>query len=76
MEVTAVRTDPDFQALQSSEDPYVNLVYTVVMLSWVERYVDNGNIVNIVDGKSTYSPRSVLLDLGNVMLGRTPGIVS
>ncbi|KAK7749852.1 hypothetical protein SLS53_000433 [Cytospora paraplurivora] len=68
-ELTAVNTDPDFLALQSSEGPYVNLIHTVVSLSWVEKYVDNGKVVNVVDGKSTYPPRSVLVDLGNATLG-------
>ncbi|KAI1735344.1 hypothetical protein F4680DRAFT_307748 [Xylaria scruposa] len=68
-ELTAVNVDPDFQALQSAEGPYVNLIHTVVTLSWVEKYVDNGKAVNIVDGKSTYPPRSVLMDLSNATLG-------
>ncbi|KAI1170324.1 hypothetical protein F4777DRAFT_124985 [Nemania sp. FL0916] len=68
-ELTAVNVDPDFQALQAAEGPYVNLIHTVVSLSWVEKYVDSGKVVNIVDGKSTYPPRAALVDLGTPVLG-------
>ncbi|KAI1381018.1 hypothetical protein F4677DRAFT_441349 [Hypoxylon crocopeplum] len=51
-----VRRDPDFQALQAGEDPYVNLVHTVATLGWVEKYVDGGEVVNVKDGKSMYPP--------------------
>jgi len=71
-ELTAVNVDPDFQALQSAEGPYVNLVHTVVTLSWVERYVDGGKVVNIANGRSTYPPQSVLVDLGSAALGAPP----
>ncbi|KAI1401656.1 hypothetical protein F4819DRAFT_486345 [Hypoxylon fuscum] len=51
-----VRKDPEFQALQAGEEPYVNLVHTVETLGWVEKYVDGGQVVNVKDGRSTYPP--------------------
>lgn len=62
-ELEKVRQDPDFQVLQAEEGPYVNLVHTVVTLGWVEKYVDDGRVVNLKDGKSTYPPWSELQDL-------------
>ncbi|KAI1211592.1 uncharacterized protein F4807DRAFT_418381 [Annulohypoxylon truncatum] len=63
-ELEKVRADPDFQALQAAEGPYVNLVHTVVSLGWVEKYVDAGKVVNIgEDGKSMYPPWKELMDL-------------
>jgi hypothetical protein len=59
-----VNSDPDFQALQATEGPYVNLVHTVVTLGWVEKYVDNHEVVNFDEnGKSLYPPWSELNDL-------------
>lgn len=58
-----VRADPDFQALQAGEGPYVNLVHTVASLGWVEKYVDGGKVVNLKDGKSMYPPWEELMDL-------------
>ncbi|KAJ5219518.1 hypothetical protein N7468_008722 [Penicillium chermesinum] len=55
-ELNRVNSDPEFQALQASEEPFVNRAHTVVSLSWVENYVDEGKVVNIVDDKSTYPP--------------------
>lgn len=51
-----MRKDPEFQALQAGEEPYVNLVHTVETLGWVEKYVDGGQVVNVKDGRSTYPP--------------------
>ncbi|RKU45681.1 hypothetical protein DL546_005898 [Coniochaeta pulveracea] len=45
-ELNKVNADPEFQALQASEDPFVNIVHTVVTLSCVEKYVDGGKAVN------------------------------
>ncbi|KAI0838793.1 hypothetical protein F5Y06DRAFT_296404 [Hypoxylon sp. FL0890] len=58
-----LRQDPDFQALQAAEGPYVNLIHTVVTLGWVEKYVDGGKVVNVKDGKSMYPSWSELRDL-------------
>jgi hypothetical protein len=63
-ELNKVNSDPEFQALQATEGPYVNLIHTVVTLGWVEKYVDGGNVVNIDDnGKSTYPSWSEMNDL-------------
>ncbi|KAJ5100444.1 hypothetical protein N7456_006496 [Penicillium angulare] len=66
-ELNKVNSDPEFQALQASEEPFVNRVHTVVSLSWVESYVDEGKLVNIVDEKSTYPPYEELLDLSTAL---------
>jgi hypothetical protein len=59
-----VNSDPDFQALQATEGPYVSLVHTVVTLGWVEKYVDNHKVVNFDEnGNSLYPPWSELNDL-------------
>lgn len=39
-ELIRVNSDPEFQALQASEEPFVSRVYTVVSLFWVEKYID------------------------------------
>lgn len=39
----------------------------MVSLSWVEKYVDGGEVVNIVDDKSTYPPYDELLDLSTAL---------
>lgn len=66
-ELNKVNSDPEFQALQASEEPFVNRAHTVVSLAWVENYVDEGEVVNIVDDKSTYPPRDELLDLSTAL---------
>lgn len=66
-ELNKVNSDPEFQALQAAEEPFVNRAHTVVSLSWVEKYVDEGEVVNIVDGKSTYPPYDELLDLSSAL---------
>ncbi|KAK7955327.1 hypothetical protein PG996_016134 [Apiospora saccharicola] len=64
-ELTRVNTDPEFQTLQASEGPYVNLVHTVATLGWVEKHVDGGKVVNFDEetGKSTYPSWSEMNDL-------------
>ncbi|GAQ04938.1 hypothetical protein ALT_2259 [Aspergillus lentulus] len=66
-ELKRVNSDPEFQALQASEEPFVDPVRTVVSLSWVEKYVDEGKVVNIVDDKSTYPSYDRLLDLSSAL---------
>lgn len=66
-ELNKVNHDPEFQALQASEEPYVNRAHTVVSLSWIEKYVDNHEAVNIVDDKSTYPDYDELLDLSTAL---------
>ncbi|PYI14322.1 hypothetical protein BO99DRAFT_25118 [Aspergillus violaceofuscus CBS 115571] len=66
-ELNKVNHDPEFQALQASEEPYVNRAHTVVSLSWIEKYVDNNEVVNIVDDKSTYPGYDELLDLSTAL---------
>lgn len=62
-ELEKINQDPEFQELQAAEGPYVNLIHTVVTLGWVEKYVDEGKVVNVKNGKSTYPPWSELQDL-------------
>ncbi|KAJ5263498.1 hypothetical protein N7478_011103 [Penicillium angulare] len=66
-ELNKVNSDPEFQAFQVSEEPFVNRVHTVVSLSWVENYVDESKVVNIVDDKSTYPAYDELLDLSTAL---------
>ncbi|KAF4215747.1 hypothetical protein CNMCM6805_003333 [Aspergillus fumigatiaffinis] len=66
-ELNRVNSDPEFQALQASEEPFVNRIRTVASLSWVEKYVDEGKVVNIVDDKSTYPSYDKLLDLSSAL---------
>ncbi|KAB8272968.1 hypothetical protein BDV30DRAFT_239051 [Aspergillus minisclerotigenes] len=44
-ELNKVNSDPESQALQMSEESFVNRVYTMVSLFWLERYVDEGMVV-------------------------------
>lgn len=67
-----MNTDPEFQALQESEEPYVNRAHTVVSLAWVEQYVADYQIVNIVNDKSTYPSYDELLNLSNVLPASEP----
>ncbi|KAK7910579.1 hypothetical protein PG985_013060 [Apiospora marii] len=63
-ELSKVNSDPEFQALQATEGPYVNLVHTVATLGWVEKHVDGGKVVNLdEDGKSTYPSWTEMNDL-------------
>lgn len=36
-ELNKVNADPEFQALQASEEPFMNRENTVVSLAWVEK---------------------------------------
>ncbi|KAI2467520.1 hypothetical protein F4781DRAFT_433288 [Annulohypoxylon bovei var. microspora] len=64
-----VHRDPDSQMLQAVEGPYVNLVHAVVSLGWVEKYVDDGKVVNVRDGKPMYPPWAELQDLSTAAAG-------
>ncbi|KAK9421234.1 hypothetical protein SUNI508_06082 [Seiridium unicorne] len=73
-ELHKVTSDPEFQAAQATEGPYVNLVHTVVSLGWVEKYIYGGKVVNIgEDGKSTYPPWSELNDLSTAFPAKSEG---
>lgn len=54
--------DLEWQAIQQEEEPYIDRRNTVVSLGWVERYVENGKVVNQHDGKSTYGSWAELSD--------------
>ncbi|KAH8731284.1 hypothetical protein GQ44DRAFT_756020 [Phaeosphaeriaceae sp. PMI808] len=48
-------TDPDFQALQAEEEPFISGIHAEVSIGWVEAYVHDGKVVNISDAnESTY----------------------
>ncbi len=66
-EMNKVTNDPDFQALQAEEEPYVNRKNTVVSLGWVETYVENGKVVNIKDNKSCYGTWEESSDISTAM---------
>lgn len=66
-ELNKVNADPEFQALQASEEPFMNRENTVVSLAWVEKYVDEGQVVNIVDDESTYPSYDSLLNLSTAL---------
>ena len=47
--------DPDFQALQAEEAPFVSGIHAEVSIGWVQTYVKDGKIVNVCDdGKADY----------------------
>ena len=63
--------DPEWQALQAEEEPYINRQNNVVSLGWVEKFVEGSKVVNFgEDGKSTYPSYEELVDVrtayGNV----------
>lgn len=66
-ELNKVNADPEFQAFQASEEPFMNREDTVVSLAWVEKYVDEGQVVNIVDDESTYPSYDSLLNLSTAL---------
>ncbi|KND88297.1 hypothetical protein TOPH_07100 [Tolypocladium ophioglossoides CBS 100239] len=47
--------DPDFQALQAEEAPFISGIHAEISIGWVETYVSDGTVVNIrEDGKPNY----------------------
>ncbi|KAI1809824.1 hypothetical protein GGS20DRAFT_595532 [Poronia punctata] len=53
--------DPDFKALQAMEGPIVSRLHVEHTLGWVERYIENGKIINVgEDGKPMYPKFSAL----------------
>lgn len=66
-EMNKVTNDPEFQKLQAEEEPYVNRTHTVVSLGWVETYVQDGKVVNVRDGKSTYGTWEGSSDLSDAL---------
>jgi len=56
--------DPEWQALQAEEEPYIDRRNTVVSLGWVEKYVGDGRVMNFgEDGKSAYPSYEELVDV-------------
>ena len=53
-DLVTVSTDPDFIALQAIEAPYISKEGVVAQLGWVETYIADQQVVNLVDGKSQY----------------------
>ena len=48
-------SDPEFQALQAEEEPFISGIHAEVSLGWVETYVSDGKVVNISeDGKPDF----------------------
>ena len=52
--LVTVSTDPDFIALQSIEGPFISKKGIVARLGWVETYVADEQVVNLLDGKPQY----------------------
>lgn len=61
--LTAVGQDPEFQALQAEEEPYISRTHTVASLGWVEVFVQDGKVVNIANGKPTYGTFADVADI-------------
>ena len=51
-DLVTVSTDPDFIALQTIEASYVSKEGIVAQFGWVETYIADQQVVNLVDGKS------------------------
>ena len=68
-EVTKVTLDPDFQAMQQEEEPWVSKHHIVTSLGWVETFVQDGKVVNIQDGKSTFPEFAAMTDLSSLTGG-------
>lgn len=66
-EMNRVTNDLDFQRLQAEEEPYINRTHNVVSLGWVETYVEEGKVVNVENGKSTYASWEESVDLSDAM---------
>lgn len=66
-EVDKVTNDPDFQRLQAEEAPYISKTPSAVSLGWVETFVEEGKVVNVENGRSTYGSWEESVDLSNAM---------
>ena len=53
-DLVTVPTDPDFIALQAIEVPSISKKGVVAQLGWVETYIADQQVVNLVDEKSQY----------------------
>lgn len=50
-----IGADPEFQALQKTEGPYVSSIHVEAGLGWIETYMQDGKVVNLTDdGKPCY----------------------
>ncbi|ORY71789.1 uncharacterized protein BCR38DRAFT_331970 [Pseudomassariella vexata] len=48
-------SDPDFQALQAEEEPFISSIHAEISIGWIETYVSDGKVVNIgEDDKPNY----------------------
>ncbi|EFY96239.1 EthD domain protein [Metarhizium robertsii] len=48
-------SDPDFQALQAEEEPFISGIHAEISIGWIETYVSEGRVVNVGDdGKPMY----------------------
>jgi hypothetical protein len=53
--LTELMADPEFQALQAEEEPWVSGIHAVLSIGWVEVYVQDGKVVHVgADGRPTY----------------------
>jgi hypothetical protein len=59
----AIVMDPDFQALVREDEEMVDSSRATMAAGWEEVYVDEGEIVNVVEGKSVYPPLQECLGL-------------
>ena len=49
-------SDPDFQALQAEEEPWISRIHSEISVGWLETYVNDRNVVNVRDdGKPDFA---------------------
>lgn len=53
----SIASDPEFATFHHLEEPYLSRNHVVVGLGWVEAYIEDGKVVNVLDdGTPVYSP--------------------
>ncbi|KAI0164280.1 hypothetical protein GGR52DRAFT_113015 [Hypoxylon sp. FL1284] len=68
----AVSADEDFKTLHVEAEPYVDLATTVVTLTWVEVYLEDGKIVNIDSEGRSLQPS--FEELSDIKISDKPGL--
>ena len=64
-DMLAIVMDPDFQALVAGEDEVCDQSTATLNAGWEEVYVDEGKVVNVVDGESQYESFAVNSKIGS-----------
>jgi hypothetical protein len=68
-QIIAIVTDPDFQELVTMDEKIVDGEKGTVNVGWEEVYVENGQIVNVDDGQSTYPSFAECVKVGTSSKG-------